>query len=31
MFYNEQVNSMLYAIIQSLRDQADIEIYPENL
>ena len=31
MFYNEQVNSILYAVIQSLRDQADIEIYPDNL
>ena len=31
MFYNEQVNAILYVVIQSLREQADIEIYPENL
>ncbi len=31
MFYNEQANSILYSLIQSLREQADIKIYPENL
>jgi hypothetical protein len=31
MFYNEQVNAVLYSVIQSLRERADIKIYPENL
>ena len=28
---NEQVNSILYSVIQSLRDQADIKIHTKNL
>ena len=31
MFYNEQVNVVLYSVIQSLREQAKIKIYPKNL
>ena len=31
MFYNEQVNAVLYSVIQSLREQAKIKIYPKNL
>jgi len=31
MFYNEQVNSVLYSVIQSLREQAKIKIYSKNL
>ena len=31
MFYNEQVNAILYSVIQSLREQAKIKIYPKNL
>ena len=31
MFNNEYVNIVLYSVIQSLRDQANIKIYSENL
>ena len=31
MFYNEQVNAVLYSVIQSLREQASIKIYSKNL
>ena len=31
MFYNEQVNAVLYSVIQSLREQANIKIYSKNL
>ena len=31
MFYNEQVNAVLYSVIQSLREQAKVKIYPKNL
>jgi hypothetical protein len=31
MFYNEQVNAVLYSVIQSLREQAKIKIYSKNL
>ena len=31
LFYNEQTNSILYSFIQSLREQAEIKIYTENL
>ena len=31
MINNEQVNSLLYAVIQSLREKANIKIYSENL
>ena len=31
MFNNEYVNSVLYSVIQSLREQSDIKIYPKNL
>ena len=31
MFNNEHVNSVLYSVIQSLREQSDIKIYPKNL
>ncbi len=31
MINNEQVNSILYSVIQSLRDQADIKIHTKNL
>ena len=31
MVNNEQVNSILYSVIQSLRDQADIKIHTKNL
>ena len=31
MFYNEQVNAVLYSVIQSLRKQAKIKIYPKNI
>jgi len=31
MFYNEQVNSVLYSVIQSLRENAKIKIYSKNL
>ena len=31
MFYNEQVNAVLYSVIHSLREQAKIKIYPKNL
>ena len=31
MFYNEQVNVVLYSVIQSLREQAKVKIYPKNL
>ena len=31
MFNNDQVNALLYSVIQSLRDRADIIIYSENL
>jgi len=31
MFYNEQVNSILYSVIQSLREKAKIKIYSKNL
>ena len=31
MFYNEQVNSILYSVIQSLRERAKIKIYSKNL
>ena len=31
MINNEQVNSILYSVIQSLRDQADIKVHTKNL
>ncbi len=31
MFNNDQVNSLLYAVIQSMRDKSNIKIYSENL
>ena len=31
MFNNDQVNALLYSVIQSLRDKSDIVIFPENL
>ncbi len=31
MFNNDQVNVLLYSVIQNLRDRAEIVIYPENL
>ena len=31
MINNEQINSLLYAVIQSLREKANIKIYSENL
>ncbi len=31
MFNNDQVNSLLYSVIQSLRDKTDIVIFSENL
>ena len=31
MFNNDQVNSLLYSVIQSMRDKSNIKIYSENL